>query len=364
MKRNVLAVIGPFPPPVHGMSKNLEAFHRDLLESSADVMRIDLSPGTLRKGWVYHVRKISKVFFALMRIFANFRRIGSVYIPPDSGWGLVYTLAFVGAARLLSMNIYLHHRSFSYFNKFSFLFLLVSRIGGVNIRSIYLCDCMARRHEEVYGVTDSLVVSNSMHILSLGDARKIISNFTSENPLTLGFMSNISREKGLYRVLAVYDRLREINMPVKLKLGGVCTDPQIEIELAERVELDPNITYVGFVGDKTSYFSTVDVFLFPTMYDTEAQPNVLFEAAAFGIPSLTVDRGCISEDIHKIGGLVFELESFEASAVDAICGFCTDFESLKELSSTVKERVFLDGSSSLIRYKKLIDFVSRGKAFK
>ena len=64
------------------------------------------------------------------------------------------------------------------------------------------------------------------------------------------------------------------------------------------------LTYVGPVyGEaKTAFYQSLDVFLFPTRFAQEAAPNVLFEAAAAGVPSLCTDRGCIPEILDELEG--------------------------------------------------------------
>ena len=54
----MIIICGPFPPPVHGMSKNLLLFKEKIEFLEGKVVPIDISPGTLVRGKKYHLTKI------------------------------------------------------------------------------------------------------------------------------------------------------------------------------------------------------------------------------------------------------------------------------------------------------------------
>ncbi|ENZ8073803.1 hypothetical protein ACHAOH_005557, partial [Klebsiella pneumoniae] len=66
----MIIICGPFPPPVHGMSKNLLLFKEKIEFLEGKVVPIDISPGTLVRGKKYHLTKIKKVLIALSKIIA------------------------------------------------------------------------------------------------------------------------------------------------------------------------------------------------------------------------------------------------------------------------------------------------------
>ena len=58
----------------------------------------------------------------------------------------------------------------------------------------------------------------------------------------------------------------------------------------------------------------MDVFLFPTKYDNEAEPLVIHEALRSGVQVFACDRGAIAEMLSNGAGLVFTRDDFVQSA--------------------------------------------------
>ncbi len=58
--------------------------------------------------------------------------------------------------------------------------------------------------------------------------------------------------------------------------------------------------------DKQVFFNTIDVFVFPSRYVNEAEPLVIHEALAYGLPVIATDRGCIAGLVGN-GGLVLDV---------------------------------------------------------
>ncbi|WP_262382637.1 glycosyltransferase, partial [Klebsiella pneumoniae] len=103
-------------------------------------------------------------------------------------------------------------------------------------------------------------------------------------------MSNISIEKGIKDAVNTTFMLREKGINAKLKIGGVCDNIEIENYLKDTIKSNPSyFKFVGFVdkNSKLDFFKELDWFLFPTRYVNEAQPNVLFESIAAGVPFIT-----------------------------------------------------------------------------
>lgn len=93
---------------------------------------------------------------------------------------------------------------------------------------------------------------------------------------------------------------------------------QVEASLkALQDDFGDAVTIVGKVQseDKNRFYQQIDLFLFPTRYAVEAQPNVVFEALASGCPVAAFDRGCIAEMLGP-ESLLVATESDFAQAVE------------------------------------------------
>lgn len=352
-----VVVIGPFPPPVHGMSKNLEIFHNDVSKISP-VFKIDVSPGALDRSGLYHFKKLLKVIAGLLKLLLVGFFTRSVYIPPDAGFGMFYTCLFVCVARLFGAPVYLHHRSFAYVYKKNLLMLFLSRILGGRGGHIFLCELMAEKFSVLYPTLNFSIVSNSMHVHEFAKTR---SSRKFKGKLCLGFLSNLSPEKGLFEAIDAFVEAKKSGLNVVFKLGGAVSDDFVMKRINEVSALFPDFYYSGKVSDREDFFSDVDVFVFPTNYVNEAQPNVLFEAQAFGCPVISVDRGCIFSDIScGAGGYVVPLQSFVRDAVDIINSYFSHPFLFEQDSTFALQSINEKCQTSLDAYKLLVNDVAYG----
>lgn len=355
-----VVVVGPFPPPVHGMSKNLEIFFKDI-SAQCEAIRVDVSPGSLERGLAYHVKKFGKFSVAFFRCISVFWKSTSLYVPPDGGIGFFYSFLFILMALFFRVRVYLHHRSFSYIDKKNWLMWLVTNLGGGRISHIFLCKDMEMRFGLVYPIFDSIVLSNSLYIDEFCNGRK----FEDFSRIRLGFLSNLSEEKGYYQVIDTFEQALASGLDVTLKIGGAVYEDAVRKSLSSMEGKYPNrFLYVGYVDSeaKKTFFSDVDVFLFPTKYRMEAQPNVVFEAAGAGVPTISVARGCIASDIDIIGGWVVKFDNFPASSVAILHELIKDFNLLKSVSCSVVENIKKSSVRAKGCYSNLLRSVATGKS--
>lgn len=298
-------VIGPFPPPVHGMGKNLLIFYNALSEKVGQdqVTKIDISPGSLKRGFKYHSTKITKVLFGCINILLlgliNLRQRNVVYMPVDAGLGVVYSSLFSVISRLLGMTLFIHHRSYAYINKYSKLMKLFVFIGGSKATHIFLCQDMEDKYRNLYGfVGRSIVVSNAGHVEPISTPRE-----KGKNTVVLGFMSNISEAKGIIETIDIFKRLKKQGYDVDLHIAGPFDNREAERLVEESIKDHQEIKILGPVhnNDKHQFFLNIDVFIFPTKYKNEAQPNVVFEAMSYFVRPITTNIGCLSSDFISGG---------------------------------------------------------------
>ena len=301
------------------MSKNT-ALVADALGALTRATRADIASDVFAPGLLQHLLKLAKVLRALGVLVI--RRLAStrcLYAPSAAGPGMVHTTAMVLLALVLGYRVFLHHRSFSYIDAKSWRMALLARIGGGRVVHVFLCDCMRDLYVANYPQAENaIVVSNATHIEPVEELPP-----AALQGLRLGHMSNLCEEKGLDTVLAVTRRLVAAGLDVKLVLAGPPVGPKDteKIDLA-KAELGEVLEYRGPVygADKIPFFSDIDVFLFPSMYAHEAQPNVVFEAMAFGVPTVSYARSCIAEVLADGGGIAIPTDE------DFVAGACSILE--------------------------------------
>ena len=324
--------IGPLPPPVHGYSL-ITARVIERLQRITTVEVLDLSPGTMVRGWRYHAARAGRAARALWRLARRRAQGRTLYLAIAGGTGVFYDLAFVLAARWRRYRIVIHHNAFSYLNRRSPWTAALIALAGRQALHICLCPTMARRLAEQYSTAvQRLVLSNAALVppLPAPPARP------ARSGIRLGFLSNLIPEKGLDRAIAVTATLRERGAAVSLVVAGPTVDPSGERLLDEaKTRLGDAFDYRGAVHGpaKMAFFADIDVLLFPTRYANEAQPLVVLEAMAHGVPVIAAARGCIEEDIGAAGLAVSCDSRFVEKSVDAISRWLADPSQLVSLAA-------------------------------
>ncbi len=100
------------------------------------------------------------------------------------------------------------------------------------------------------------------------------------------------------------------------RLAGPVAKEDDRKAIAAAVRDIPGFSYSGplYGDEKDAFFAGLDLFVFPTEYRFEAQPIVLYEAMAQGVPVLSVDRGCIREQAEGCLKVFADLGSFSSEA--------------------------------------------------
>ena len=157
----------------------------------------------------------------------------------------------------------------------------------------------------------------------------------------IGFLSNLIPEKGLDTVIDVFRALHREFGQLALVIAGPATEQSARrlIDSATQ-EFAGAVDYRGpiYGSAKDAFYRDVDVFLFPTRYPNEAQPLVVLEALAAGVPVIATARGCIAEDLITGGIVVLPEMNFVHAAVLAISGWLGDPARMKHLSTTALNR--------------------------
>lgn len=318
--------VGTFPPPVHGVSVSLSRIADDIARCGS-VKRITISPGQ-RTGVFYHATKAFRVVVAMVRM--AYYRAGSMqrlYTPADAGWGGIYTCAIVAMARVLGYRVIIHHHSFAYLLQRSALINALAKLGGGETTHVMLCQCMKEKFCRLYPhARNLLVVSNAAHVEVDPPVERSVKK--GGPGIRIGHLSNLTYEKGFAEVVEVFEELMARGVDVTLVLAG----PTEVKEIRDRIEglrarFPLNFAYLGKVlgEEKKMFFESIDTFVFPTRYRNEAQPYVLIEAIAQGVPCIALRRGCIAETLEGVGNCIVEKpEDFVEAASGRIWQWATD----------------------------------------
>jgi len=108
------------------------------------------------------------------------------------------------------------------------------------------------------------------------------------------FLSTVSRNKGIFIVLELFQRLKSVHSKLLLTIAGDGPElNSVKTEIQQKGLKD--IEFVGHVsGDfKRTVFQKADLYLFPSFY--EGMPLSVLEAMSFSLPIICSSVGAISD---------------------------------------------------------------------
>jgi glycosyltransferase involved in cell wall biosynthesis len=337
--------VGPLPPPLHGFS-SVCAMMLNVLKARMPVEVFDRAPDLdARASGV--LRQLIRPLKFLATCIG--KRDTTLYLALSGGRGQYIDLLYVLTAKLLRRAIFIHHHSYVYINSprrlnrcfFALVrnenHIVLSAKMGVSLTRTYHLDPARVR-----------VVSNAAFYAS-EDAHQLHGNDAA--PLQLGFLSNITFEKGFVEFFDVLAALEQRGIAYQAHIAGpVAADARQTLD--RLLKSTPNVEYAGPVygEDKERFYRQLDVFLFPTRYANEAEPLVIYEAMRRGVHVIACDRGSIAEMLRDGAGLVFPRDSVVEAAARHLEDFSKDRSALlsaKWRSMQQAQRILSAGKSSL-----------------
>jgi glycosyltransferase involved in cell wall biosynthesis len=195
-------------------------------------------------------------------------------------------------ARLKRCELLFHHHSFSYLRKRSVIMSAIAYVAGPRQQHVALCPTMSNKLCELYGERLMTTVVSNLAFFDLLPSKR---SEPRQALCAVGYLSNISLEKGIDRFLDLMAELRASGSQLKGRIAGPFVSLEVQDYVLRRTLEIGGIEYVGPVfGDtKDQFLSSIDLLVFPTRYPHEAQPLVIYEAQAAGVVVAASGRGCI-----------------------------------------------------------------------
>lgn len=302
----MIAMIGPFPPPMHGMAAVNLAMKDYLLSHGVNPAIFDLSATSLSRS--LHVRMIRTVrVLRQLGAYCNFLRVSrevSVYVSVSGGYGQFYEILFVLLSRFWNARIILHHHSFLYTYRPRFLTNMLFFCSGKDTCHIALCGVMAQKLKSSYPSIRRVEVLSNSALFPMRDGSARI----RESVGTLGFLGNIEADKGIFEFLDVLSLLQKEGDDIAAIIAGPFFNKVTEDLVMSKIAELRNVQYVGpkYGAEKIKFFDSIDVLLYPTRND--AEPLTVLESMLHGVPVLARSRGCLDEMVTVTAGVVFDFE--------------------------------------------------------
>lgn len=180
------------------------------------------------------------------------------------------------------------------------------------------------------------VVANGVPALPVIDAKCRL----EQANWTLGMIALMRPRKGVEIALEAMKRIKDRNLPVKLKLIGSFETAEYEAEimqLQDSLGVADVVEWTGFTNDVPGEIQTLDGMLLPSLFG-EGMPMVVLEAISAGVPVVaTLVEG--TPEVVRDGCEGFLAKPGDAdSLTEAICQLITDRARWAELSKNAVAR--------------------------
>ena len=306
-ERPRIVMVGAFPPPIHGMAVVNTAVLDCLRSAGATPVIMDVSAPYQGRRFLERLSRLPKVINTLVRLACTRGLRGAkLYMSVSGGIGQIYEIFFVLLARLRGMELFMHHHSFAYLNMPNpYTQVLINAAGSSSVH-ITLSEQMAKRLQLMYNARQTVSVSNAVFLFH----NEVQVNKSCKRLRTIGFISNISAEKGVFEFLDLMAAIEAGNLTLIAKLAGPFQDSHVEHTVRVRLAQMQKVEYVGpkYGTDKDDFFDHIDMLVFPTRYANEAEPLIVIEAMGRGVPIIAYGRGCIPEIVSADCGRVIDTD--------------------------------------------------------
>lgn len=309
----IIAMIGPFPPPMHGMAAVNSAMKDFFASNKVNPVIFDLSAASLSKSLYVRLIRALRVLRQLCAYcyFLCLSRKVSVYVSVSGGYGQFFEILFVLLSRFWNARIVFHHHSFLYIDRPQFLTKILVFCSGKDAHHIALCGLMAQKLKSSYPSIHRVKVLSNSALFPMRDNGARI----REAVVTLGFLGNIEADKGIFEFLDVLSLLQKEGDGICAIIAGPFRDRVTESLVRDKIAKLRNVQYLGpkYGAEKVKFFDSIDVLLYPTRND--AEPLTVLESMSHGVPVLACSRGCLGEMVTTNAGVVFDIEEDYVSAV-------------------------------------------------
>jgi glycosyltransferase involved in cell wall biosynthesis len=348
-----VAFVGPLPPPINGFSIMCSLMLRRLnLKAAVDVF--DRAPvvGRAAKTIVQQIIRALAFAFSCLR-----SRDCVIYLALSGGHGQALDACYVLVGRLLLRRIFIHHHSFAYIDRSSFLnkcFFVLARTSTHIVLSRGMGLALQKRY--ALDAKKICVVSNAAFFDSpVADHP----SQASSRHLRIGFLSNISVEKGFVEFFEIMRRLRGRGVAIDARIAGPVA-PSAQTEFGRLLAESPEVHHIGplYGGAKTEFYRGLDIFVFPTRYANEAEPLVLHEAMQAGAHVIATDRGAIAEILAYGAGVALPADTIVEGAVERIEGLSRDPASLAIARGLSLQQAIRIRTQSVADLSSLLDMLA------
>lgn len=265
-----------------------------------------------------------------------------VYRSINTGKGQIIDCLILFFCKIFKRKVIIHHHSFAYFNRYSKLFSYLLYCHN-DILHICLGDVMKSELKKLYKVDDEKILTISNAAFFDEDSHE---SFSIKQGITFGYLSNITFEKGIKLAVESVIELNRTQTEEKicLKVAGPFMNQEVENYVLTQEKENEAISYIGplYGNEKTNFYQSIDIFIFPSNYKNEAEPLVLHEAVSSGALPITTNRGCMPQITNLLSGIVIDDSLSGKSDLIKSLNFLISSDLLNEENRIKRKKIYYD----------------------
>jgi glycosyltransferase involved in cell wall biosynthesis len=355
-----LIVIGPLPPPYHGVtvSTSLVLANRFLRERFT-VEHLDTSDHRANSNVGTWDRE--NIRLGLTGVLGLGRRLrgapGIIYLPLSQNVpGFVRDSLFVHEAKARGWKVAVHLRGSDFRTFYRARPWYFRRWIRTALRRV---DSVAVMGSSLRWVFEGLVPSDRIEVVANGTPDHHSNGSQRDADMVL-FLSNLRRRKGIAEALDAALIVLAQHPSARFRFVGEWESSELEQEVRMRAATaGPRIQFfeaqTGAAKDRL--LASSSILLFPPV-EPEGHPRVVLEGLAAGIPIVTTDRGAIAETvIDGESGFILR-DPVPEDLADRMLRLLNDSDFRKQMGEAARAR-YLDSFTQEKADRRLADWLSR-----
>lgn len=189
-------------------------------------------------------------------------------------------------------------------------------------------------------VNEILIPEARIIVIPCGiEVPKLVTNKFNRNGAVIGCVSRLTREKGQQMLIRAMPIILRKIPDAQLILIGQGPDKAYFESLIQKMKLEKNIKLLGYVENLSEYYSKMDIFVFPTVWELEGFGLVSIEAMAHKLPVVATRLGPVPEIVkNSITGILVPPNDIETLA-DSIIKLLKDSNLRKIMGNKGRELV-------------------------
>jgi glycosyltransferase involved in cell wall biosynthesis len=309
VKTTRLIVIGPIPPPVHGVAVSTSlVLANPLLPERFDVVHIDTTdPEGISNMGKWNPTNLFLGLRSLFRLAWLLRgRPGIVYLPMSENMGgFTRDSLFICLSAARGWKTTVHNRNSLFRNFYDAQGLLFRAWIRFTLRRI---TALAVLGESIRHLFSGLVPEERIAVVQNGTPSFDRGNLEPD-PHRVLYLSNLVRKKGADFAVKSALLVLERDPHAEFVFAGAWEDEGFEHQLRSlAASANGRITFLPPCSGiaKRDLMASAWVLLFPVAWG-EGHPRIILEALAAGLPVVTTDRATIAETVGDgVCGFVLE----------------------------------------------------------